>query len=53
MINIIQQTPANKNVWLKNLLAEIWHFNTQKYRTCLAKQNQAGSLTYVVTGKLR
>ena len=27
---LIQEAPANKNLWIKNLLAEICHFNTQK-----------------------
>ena len=35
----------------KNLLAEIFHFNTQNTRTCVAKQDQAGSY-YVVAVKL-
>ena len=45
----IQYTPVNK--WIKNLLAEIFHFNTQNSRTCLAKQGQAGSYM-LVTFKL-
>ena len=37
---------SNKSLWIKNLLAEICHFNTQKYKKLLAKQDQAGSYIY-------
>ena len=32
-----------KNLWFKNLLAEVCHFNSKSIGTCFAKQNQAGS----------
>ena len=43
------ETPTYKNLWIKNLLAEICHFTTQKYKNLhvLAKQDQAGSYLWV------
>ena len=39
---------ANTNLLIKNLLAEIRHFNIPKNtRTCLVKQDQAGSFMWV------
>jgi len=42
----------NKNLfvrtwWFKNLLAEICHLIPKNIRTCLAKQDQAGSYMWV------
>ena len=40
--------PRVRTYWFKNLLAEIVHFNFPKHkRTCLAKQDQAGSYMWV------
>ena len=46
---MIQQTPANKNVWLKNLLAEIWHFNSQKYKN-LFSQTKSSNFFLIYVG---
>ena len=39
-----------KNLWVKNLLAEIWHFSTQKYKNMFS-QVKLSSFYMWVTGK--
>ena len=42
----IQQTPADKNLWIKNLLAEICHLSTQRYKD-LFRQARSSRFLYV------
>ena len=53
MNKVLQTNPgvtvntANTNLLIKNLLAEIRHFNIPKNtRTCLVKQDQAGAIAH-------
>ena len=39
----IQQNAAKKNLGFKNLLAEICHFNTPKYKNQFSKKKSTGS----------
>ena len=42
----IQSTTANKNLWITDLLAEIWHFNTQTCKN-LFSQEKSSRFLYV------
>lgn len=44
---LVQQTPANKKLWIKNVLAHIWQFNIQKYKN-LFSQVKSSRFLYVV-----
>ena len=39
----IQRNAAKKNLGFKNLLAEICHFNTPKYKNQFSKEKSTGS----------
>ena len=40
MFVLESETPTNKKLWIKKLVAEICHFNTQKYNNLFNKPSK-------------